>query len=342
MPKIQKLLESLADITSYRDVQRLEFTLLKTLDEILQPISLQLLKLDEENQLVQSLKYCSKFDEIEELESDKQTPLQLSLVYKALIHGQAAMRQLGDVYLFAFPVASLNNINLCLLINSNTPLLSPDKRLITSFFRIYHNFCHLLKDAQTDELTGLLNRKTFDENFQRISGELLTGEETLEPEDRRHLVGQKAENYWMAVLDVDHFKKVNDNFGHIYGDEVLILLSRLMQKLFRSEDLLYRFGGEEFVIIARCGELNNALTVFERLRQVVADHEFPQIGQVTVSLGVVQVSPGILATTLLDQADQALYYAKTHGRNRVCFHRTLVEQGEIQVLAPKTGSVDLF
>jgi len=342
MPKLHRLLESLADITSYRDVQRLELTLLKTLDEILQPLALQFLKLNSEQVLLQGIEYCPEFGEVTELEADAQTPQQLSLVYKALSHGQAAMRQTGDSYLYAFPVASLNNMNFCLLISSNSALLPSDKHLITSFFRIYHNFCHLLEDAQTDELTGLLNRKTFDENFQRISGELLAEEEEAEPEDRRHRVRQTAENYWMAVVDIDHFKRVNDTFGHIYGDEVLILLSRLMEKTFRHEDLLYRFGGEEFVIIARCGDLENAHALFERLRQTVANQDFPQIGQVTISLGVVQVQPRILATTLLDRADQALYYAKTHGRNQLRFYQALVDQGEIEPVVSRTGSVDLF
>ena len=342
MPKLHRLLESLADITSYRDVRRLELTLLKTLDEILQPVSLQFLKLDSEQVLLQSIRYCPQLEDAEELDITTQTPQQLSLVHKALAHGQAAMREAGDGFLYAFPVASMNNMNFCLLIGSRNALAPPDKHLITSFFRIYHNFCHLLSDAQTDELTGLLNRKTFEENFQRISGELLAEEGEAEPEDRRHKVQQKAENYWMAVLDIDHFKRVNDTFGHIYGDEVLILLSRLMERTFRHEDLLYRFGGEEFVIIARCGDLSNAHALFERLRQTVANQDFPQIGQVTISLGVVQVQPGILATTLLDRADQALYYAKTHGRNRLCFYQQLLEAGEIEPAAPRTGSIDLF
>ena len=341
MPKLHKLLESLAHLTSYRDVQRLELSLLKTLDEILQPLDLQFLKLDADYQLMLGLKYRPDQEAVEELNSTS-SDQHLSLVRKAFAHGHAAMRQTDQVYLAAFPVASLNDINFCLLVASYSPLSATERQLVGSFFRIYHNFCRLLEDAQTDELTGLLNRKTFDENFQRISAELLDDDNEVDAKDRRHLVEQRADNYWMAVVDIDHFKRVNDTFGHIYGDEVLILLSRLMQRVFRREDLLYRFGGEEFVIIARCGGLENARALFERLRQEVAEQEFPQIGQVTISSGVVQVQPGVLATTLMDQADQALYYAKSHGRNRLCFYQELLEAGEIEPAAPRTGSVDLF
>jgi len=342
MPKLWKLLDSLADITSYRDVERLELSLLKTLDEILQPRCLRFFKLDSSLALLKAVEYSSPLSSAFDLQLEQAEALDLSLAHKALALGQPAMRVSKDAYLYAFPVASLQNMNFCLLVLRHQPLSLADKDLITSFFRIYHNFCQLLKDAQTDELTGLLNRKTFDENFQRISGQLLVEETDCDQEGRRHPVQAKAENFWLAVLDIDHFKKVNDTFGHVYGDEVLILLSRLMQKVFRSEDLLYRFGGEEFVIIARCGEQENAEALFERLRVSIAEHEFPQIGQVTVSLGVVQVLPGRLASSLLDQADQALYFAKAQGRNRLCFYQTLVDQGQIEQASPLTGSVDLF
>lgn len=342
MPELRKLLASLADITSYRDVQRLEWSLLKTLDELLRPVSLRFLKLDSELQLVAAVSYNAELDAVLDFEPEPQALLDLPLARKAIQHGQPVLRSEETSYLHAFPVASLQGMSFCLLVARCQPLSLADKELISNFFRIYHNFCHLLKDAQTDELTGLLNRKTFDETFQRLGSQSLAGAASDSAQGRRCPLSDKTENYWLAVVDIDHFKKVNDTFGHIYGDEVLILLSRLMKRVFRSEDLLYRFGGEEFVIIARCGAQANAETLFERFRQLVAQQVFPQIGQVTVSLGVVRVEPGQLASSLLDQADQALYFAKDQGRNRLCFYQSLIEQGQIEPAHPLTGSVDLF
>lgn len=146
----------------------------------------------------------------------------------------------------------------------------------------------------------------------------------------------------MAVIDIDDFKRVNDTFGHVYGDEVLILLARLMKSCFRTNDQLYRFGGEEFVVITKCQNLDNAHFVFERLRQTIEVYNFPQIGRVTVSIGVVQLQTGTLATALFDQADQALYHVKEHGKNQVEFYQELVNSELIKPVTTPSGKIEIF
>ncbi|MXV13635.1 GGDEF domain-containing protein, partial [Xanthomonas sp. LMG 8992] len=110
-------------------------------------------------------------------------------------------------------------------------------------------------------------------------------------------------------VDIDHFKRVNDTFGHLYGDEVLLLVAQLMQRAFRQDDLLFRFGGEEFVIVLRGVDRDTAVSLFERFRLAVAEHVFPQVGQVTLSTGIVELTHGRLLSEMLDEADKALYWA---------------------------------
>ncbi|MFK7160558.1 GGDEF domain-containing protein [Marinospirillum sp. MEB164] len=342
--RLHQLLDSLAHITSYRDVQRLELSLLKTLHEILNPLSLQLYKVDEAYRLLIALSYQPAQSDVVELQPEQaQSQPASDLVRRALQQGQPCFVQAADAsYLCAFPVVDMHDIHFCLLIGSQEPLVATEEHLISSFFRIYHNFCRLLEDAQTDELTGLLNRKTFDENFLRISQELIDPNILADADDRRRVLAAKVDHHWMAVLDIDHFKQVNDTYGHIFGDEVLILISRLMQQNFRRTDYLYRFGGEEFVIVAHCGGLAEAKKLFTRLHRAIESYPFPQVGQVTASIGVVQLTNRHLASSLLDQADQALYYAKSHGRNQLHFYQELLDQGLMKEKRPKTGSVDLF
>ncbi len=144
------------------------------------------------------------------------------------------------------------------------------------------------------------------------------------------------------MIDIDDFKKVNDGFGHVYGDEVLILLARLLQQSFRDNDLVYRFGGEEFVVLAEVAGADRAAAAFERLKHAVAACTLPRVGRVTTSIGVTQLRPYKTASVVLDEADQALYYAKANGKNQVCLFDRLVAEGAIQTPTIRTGEIELF
>lgn len=166
---------------------------------------------------------------------------------------------------------------------------------------IYGNLIKLMDSRERDALTGLLNRQTFATLFELAS-------------ERRKASGQPLA---LAVLDIDHFKRVNDTFGHLYGDEVLIHFARLMERSFRYTDDLFRFGGEEFVVLLANADATNTAKVLERFRNVIEDYDFPGVGKVTVSIGFVVAEDNTLPTTLVDRADRALYFAKDSGRNRV-------------------------
>jgi diguanylate cyclase (GGDEF)-like protein len=130
----------------------------------------------------------------------------------------------------------------------------------------------------------------------------------------------------LLMLDVDHFKRVNDQLGHVAGDEALRMLARVLLGAIRKEDVLARFGGEEFVVLARETTLSGAHALGERIRKAVERSRFSFDGTevaltvsvgVTVSAGLADYQPGRTEGELLEVSDRALYRAKEHGRNAV-------------------------
>ena len=164
--------------------------------------------------------------------------------------------------------------------------------------------------AGTDPLTGAFNRRRFmgalEQEWSRVK------------RYRRALA--------VLMLDIDHFKKVNDTWGHGVGDEALKLLSAVCHASLRSHDIFARFGGEEFgVLLPEVSELH-AVAVAERLRQRIADMQIPVDGQmthITVSVGIAHVDGAEgevpAAAKLIEAADDALYAAKSEGRNRIAY-----------------------
>ena len=185
-------------------------------------------------------------------------------------------------------------------------------------------------------MTGLLDR-TFDETFLKASAPV-TARMSDDPQSRR--ASEAAGSFWLGVFDIDHLKRVNDTFGHLIGDEVL-LLSRLMRGSLRLNDCLYRFGGEEFVVLMRCRGGESAALAFERLRGNIERYAFPQVEHISVSIGFSQVTPGDTPSSAFERADKAVYYAKAHGRNQVQCHAALISSGELEN-ASMIGDVELF
>ncbi|WP_341678765.1 GGDEF domain-containing protein [Niveibacterium sp. SC-1] len=193
----------------------------------------------------------------------------------------------------------------------------------------YQNQLDLLDYAELDTLTKLLNRKTFDENFDRF---IASAGRNLrrDGDERRGDVTTERPCSWLAVIDIDRFKRINDNFGHLFGDEVLLRVAELMRKSFRHRDKLFRFGGEEFVVLLRNVSEEDTIGIFERFRTMVETHEFPQVGQVTASLGFTRIDPTQPPAEILGHADEALYYSKENGRNQVNCYEQLVARGELE------------
>jgi len=153
----------------------------------------------------------------------------------------------------------------------------------------------------TDPLTRLYNRHKLDQ--------------VLESEHQRFLRSKLA--FSVILLDIDHFKLVNDRHGHSVGDDVLQHISDILQRNSRQTDSVGRWGGEEFLIICPYANLEGALNLAEKLRIAIESHDFPQVGHITASFGVTEYRSDDNESRVVSRADDALYKAKNAGRNRV-------------------------
>lgn len=172
------------------------------------------------------------------------------------------------------------------------------KAVLTSFNALNERIGLLDQAVLTDPLTGLLNRR----GLERALG----------------LLGKSGARFAVIALDIDHFKRVNDRFGHQLGDAVIAGVAALMRENSRLEDVLCRIGGEEFLILLPDISTDTAVAVGERLRARIHDHDFPLVGHITASIGVSHFPETHgEAAQAVRQADKALYTAKTEGRDRV-------------------------
>ncbi len=162
--------------------------------------------------------------------------------------------------------------------------------------------------AERDELTGLLNRRAMLPLIEREMSLRAQPQVVLPP-------------VCLAMLDIDHFKAVNDDYGHLAGDEVLRIVTRVCLSALRTGDVLARWGGEEFLLMLPETDLELSRHCLQRLRELLAVAVFDSIDpglRVTVSMGVAQIDPSDTLETVLDRADKALYEAKHTGRNKIC------------------------
>ena len=224
-------------------------------------------------------------------------------------------------------------------------LSSAEHDLVDGLVRIFRNCLALLDYSESDTLTGLLNRKTFDEFLFRILTSLHAPDDSalnLVHTPHRRQGHDQGQQHWLGVMDIDRFKRINDQYGHLIGDEVLVMVANKMREGFRGLDKLFRFGGEEFVVILKPTEHQHAQMAFDRFRQLIENHPFPQVGQVTVSIGFAPISLKDTASMILDNADRALYWAKENGRNRVASYTGLVAEGELLPTVEPVHDVELF
>jgi diguanylate cyclase (GGDEF)-like protein len=203
-----------------------------------------------------------------------------------------------------------------------------------------HLSAALVETARTDALTGVANRLRLDEDLATLHGRL----------------ARYGQQIALIVLDIDHFKAVNDTVGHLAGDDVLRRVAAALRTTVRSGDVVYRYGGEEFLVAAAGQNLRGALALSERLRGAVEGLAIPNLGTggspITVSLGVTTIGPAEARrdpAAWLARADAALYEAKRTGRNRVVAasrrreptSRTVApESPDPQEIAPSAGAAD--
>ena len=178
--------------------------------------------------------------------------------------------------------------------------------------------------SERDALTGTYNRMKFDQLLQAA----------ISAEERY------GQHFSLILCDIDHFKRINDNHGHLVGDSVLKQFTALLQTQTRSSDQLARWGGEEFVVLLPMTTTQKAVAAAEKLRQTIATTPWPPIDTLSASFGVAFHAPNESADSLLDRADIALYQAKEAGRNRVCLAEPLHEPAQKPAQAPAQGAGD--
>lgn len=155
--------------------------------------------------------------------------------------------------------------------------------------------------ATIDKLTGIFNRHKFEELY------------VLESERSRRF----SQPLSLILIDIDHFKNVNDTYGHDIGDKVLQLLVKIVQKNIRQIDIFARWGGEEFLVLSPSTNFENIQILAEKLRLAIAEAEFPEVSHITISQGISVFEETDTFSDLFKRVDKGLYYAKEHGRNQV-------------------------
>lgn len=165
---------------------------------------------------------------------------------------------------------------------------------------------HYKSAARTDALTGLANRRAFDDHLEQLHEEF----------------ERFGTRFSLLMLDIDHFKRINDKHGHRTGDFVLTQVAQVILSVLRQMDFAARLGGEEFAILLPHASLSSAERIAERLLAEVSDHLMQFEGatlSVQASIGLAEAAPGVTAERMHEQADQALYAAKRNGRNQACY-----------------------
>lgn len=196
------------------------------------------------------------------------------------------------------------------IINDNTDLKNNINTTISELDVLKIELKNLREAAKTDMLTGLLNRRGFEDAIEKPMEEAQEGIAPLT----------------LIIADIDRFKLINDNYGHLTGDNVLKLISKLLQRHIKGKDIAGRFGGEEFIMVLPETKMDGGFALAEQIRTGLEKMRWQSkssgkdIGTITISLGVAQFIPGEDLNTLIARADKALYAAKENGRNRTGTH----------------------
>jgi len=324
-------LDAAVDLTAQRDLDTLAAAMVRTVSTLQRGFSVCIYALQGDlGNLSAKIVACTDVDRVGTyLTALENRPLLRRCIDRQeMIEGQQADGGCKRVY----PVIEQDQVT-GLVSCESTADVSDSCQVIEKLVAIYANQHSLLNHQQRDGLTGLFNRAALDNWLAKA---LAPGEVP----GRRAI--DSANLGCFAIFDIDHFKRINDSLGHLYGDEVLLILAELMRESFRFNDMLFRYGGEEFVAVLTDTDLDTAMVVLERFRTRVASHHFPQINQVTLTIGVVEIEPRALPSMLIDRADKALYYGKNHGRNQVNAYEWLSDGRVLHEAVGELQTIELF
>ena len=230
-----------------------------------------------------------------------------------------------------FPIQGCGSVCEILAVKHPVETLQDDE-LFHALVTLFENLLNIFNLAERDSLTNLLNRKAFDKTITQIHNK----------QHQDFITSSEHHYIYLALIDLDHFKRINDQFGHLYGDEILIGFARLMEQSFRRQDWIFRYGGEEFAAIIEDVSPQHIELVLNRFRETVERHRFPFVEKISISIGCVRIEGGGASPLTIDKADKALYYSKEHGRNRVSVYENLVNNGQLNEQSATETDVTLF
>ncbi len=348
--RLPGVLKTLGSMTAIRDTYLVEQSLLRTLGPILGVLETSLYRVDDSGRILRSLNHRRVsvqsedgvhrvVERVEEVTNERDIPAEIQdLLENVRMLDKPCSRKIGNDLLNGYPLKGGQALRGYFVFQRDHEATPVEEAIISGILEVFSNYYALLDTSQRDQLTGLFNRYSLEVNLDRLWNLLLVRmrENAADQDEHRH----PPHTYWLGVLDVDHFKAINDRHGHIIGDEVLIMVARLLEKSFRQSDLLYRFGGEEFVAIIAADDFAAAEQAFERARSTIERFKFPQVGHITISGGFSGADYSVLPQEVINRADTALYAAKDGGRNRIYHYETLVKAGILKKI--ETGSIDLF
>ncbi|WP_168204202.1 transporter substrate-binding domain-containing diguanylate cyclase [Aliikangiella coralliicola] len=274
------------------------------------------------NRSIKSLKIAgslpSAFDDIVSLSTRKEDAILHSILQKSiqtidprainnfLSQGATLKFETGFDYQLLWQISGAATLVLVIFFWWNRRLSALNEKLAKAHSELAIKSMELEALSITDPLTKIFNRLKMD---QVLITELNRAERYRRPLS-------------IIMIDLDHFKRINDNYGHIIGDLVLFRAAQELRNNLRHNDLLGRWGGEEFLVICPEADSNEATTVAEKLRNSLKSTRFDQVKQVTASFGLTTWQPGDTQQQIITRADNALYEAKRLGRDRVVFQKT--------------------
>jgi len=331
---MSKILQSVVSITSQKDTNDLSYSMIATLAELVNLSSAAMIHCchgEQPTPLVHlEIKRTDLLPTYHWDNHSYQLSINLEKMTECLIKQSPVVDKLEHKYVHYFPIVISNTFSTALILTSSEEL-SDHYSVINGLLLIYKNYHSLLEESEHDKLTGLLNRNSFERRLQRLA------RSNKPPTATQNNNGSA----WLAIIDIDFFKRINDTYGHVGGDEILLIISQLMKTYFGPDSLLFRFGGEEFIVIVDKLKKAQAESTLESFRQLVSEHSFPFSERLTVSIGYCELESFDYPTTIIDQADKALYHAKETGRNKTLNYHELIVQG-LLVSETSDGDIELF
>lgn len=342
----ETILNSVIEITNKRDIDSLEISMTLALVEQIECLRLVIYKrVNTENTLTIRSNIdlivhdiTPKYEWLEPVFIQNVSPeLKSCFKFSCLIHNKLENENTESWH----PIV-IGQQTVAVIYLKSIKLTREQQVLLNGFCRIYENYISILNESECDKLTGLLNRQTFEGKVKRFIEQKNKNKSPVTTRENRRTPIQNSST-WLAIIDLDNFKQVNDRFGHVCGDEVLLTFAQLMKSHFRNEDLLFRFGGEEFILVMDAATSQIMHLKLDEFKDVVASHPFPLVEFLTVSIGFTLLDPNMFISSIVDRSDKALYYAKENGRNTVYCFEDLIEKKLLQYHEPDMNSpVELF